>query len=146
VDLSSQALELANQSWQLNDLAKVQHETLAVDIFDFIQEGREPFDVVIVDPPSMSHSEKTKEQATQAYIDLFARSTGLVKSGGDLLLSSCSSHISFNDFLEIIDEALSQSRQTGQILRISGQGADHPIPHFCRELRYLKFVHVKLHH
>jgi 23S rRNA (cytosine1962-C5)-methyltransferase len=67
-----------------------------------------------------------------------------VKPGGDLSVSSCSSHISFADFFLIIEEALSLARRTGQILRVSGQGSDHPFPHACHELRYLKFVHLAL--
>ena len=144
VDLAGPALELAHKSWLLNDLDEKAHETLAVDVFDYIEKEDRQFNVVMVDPPSMTHSEKTKQQGIRAYTELFAKACQLVGPGDHLVLSSCSSHISFNDFLDIIDEALSMGRRKGRILRISGQGADHPIPHFCRELRYLKFVDVVL--
>lgn len=144
VDLSAPALDLAQQSWELNGLDKDAHSTLAVDVFKFMEEERGDYDIVMVDPPSMSHSEKTKNQAIKVYTDLFAKASQLVGPGNHLVLSSCSSHISSNDFLEIIDEALSMGRRKGRILRISGQGADHPIPHYCRELRYLKFVDLVL--
>lgn len=144
VDLSKPALQLADQSWALNQLPKEKHQSLAVDVFDWIAKQEDQYDMVIVDPPSMTHSEKTKQQAVSSYTDLFAQAAGLVGSQKHLILSSCSSHISFEDFLAITDEALSKSRRSGQILRISGQGSDHPFPHFCRELRYLKFVHLIL--
>ncbi len=144
VDLSAPALELADQSWIANGLPKSQHRSQAVDVFDFVEKAQEKWDIVMVDPPSMSHSEKTKPQAVKSYTDLFAQSARLVGKGKHLILSSCSSHISSEDFLNIADEALSQARRTGKILRISGQGMDHPFPHFCRELRYLKFVHIVL--
>ena len=92
----------------------------------------------------MSHSKDQKELATTKYIELFAAASKRVKSAGRLSLSSCSSHISFEDFLQIIEEALSKSQRRGQILRVSGQGLDHPFPHVCPELRYLKFVYLVL--
>ncbi len=144
VDLSPQALELAQKAWTLNGLKSEKHETETADVFKFIESEADSYNVVIVDPPSMSHLEKTKHQAVKTYTDLFAKASSLVAPGDHLVLSSCSSHISFDDFLNIIDEALSQARRTGRILKISGQGPDHPFPHYCRELRYLKFVDLVL--
>ncbi len=144
VDLSKEALELANKSWEQTFNKKQGHDVEACDVFDFVKRATRTWDIVIVDPPSMSHSEKNRKSAIQSYIDLFAKASHLVSPQGHLVLSSCSSHVSFSDFLEIITEALSQARLTGRILRVSGQGADHPFPHFCDELRYLKFVHLIL--
>ena len=142
VDLSQGALDLAQQAWEKNNLSQGQHETISTDVFDFLESEKRTWDLVIVDPPSMTHSEKQKDKAIQSYIELFAQSIKRTKS--HICFSSCSSHISFNDFLMIIDEAMSKARKNGRTLRISGQGADHPIPHSCREFRYLKFVHVIL--
>ncbi len=144
VDLAKEALELANESWLETFGDSKGHSSKACDVFDFVRETTESWDIVIVDPPSMTHSEKNKKSAVKSYVDLFAKASQLVSPQGQLVFSSCSSHISFNDFLEIISEALSQARLTGRILRVSGQGPDHPFPHFCDELRYLKFVHLCL--
>lgn len=144
VDLSQPALELAEKSWSENSLQPNRHEKLKVDIFEFMQTCKDKWDVVMVDPPSLTHSEKNKQQAIHNYTELFSGAARLVEKSGDLVLSSCSSHISFEDFFAIIDESLSKSRRSGQILRVSGQGIDHPFPHACHELRYLKFVHLKL--
>jgi 23S rRNA G2069 N7-methylase RlmK/C1962 C5-methylase RlmI len=46
--------------------------------------------------------------------------------------------------MKICEQALSQARKNAQILHVSGQGADHPFPHACPELRYLKFIHLVL--
>lgn len=144
VDIAEPALQLAQQSWQLNGLSDSLHQTEAADVFEFLQTETQKYQVVMVDPPSMTHSEKTKSQAVAAYTDLFAKACRLVQGGDHLVLSSCSSHISMEDFLSIIEEALSTARRKGQILRVSGQGMDHPFPHFCRELQYLKFVDLVL--
>jgi 23S rRNA (cytosine1962-C5)-methyltransferase len=113
-------------------------------VFEYLNGGNEFWDHIVVDPPSMGHSEEHKDTAFKKYSELFAAAAKRVAPGGQLSLSSCSSHISFDDFFKIIDESLSACRRRGQILRVSGQGPDHPFPHACHELRYLKFVHLAL--
>jgi 23S rRNA (cytosine1962-C5)-methyltransferase len=144
LDVSKGAIDLAERNWTLNGLDKTKHEALCVDVFEYLNGATESWDHIIVDPPSMSPSESKKEAAIAKYTEVFAASAKRVKQGGDLSVSSCSSHISFEDFFQIIEEALSAARRTGQILRVSGQGSDHPFPHACHELRYLKFVHLAL--
>ncbi len=144
VDISNGAIGGANDNWILNNLDPSHHQGLAIDVFDYLAKEGGDWDHVIVDPPSMSHSEDRKDIAIQKYTDLFATAAKRVKPGAELSLSSCSSHISFDDFFKIISDSLSLSRRRGQILRVSGQGADHPFPHAAPELRYLKFVHLAL--
>jgi 23S rRNA (cytosine1962-C5)-methyltransferase len=144
LDISKGALEVAHQNWCHNKLQENRHQIQAADAFEFIKESREKWDFIIVDPPSMTRSEKTKELATQKYIEVFANAAKHLEPHGHLFLSSCSSHISFSDFLEICNQSLSIARKQGQILHVSGQGADHPFPHICPELRYLKFIHLVL--
>lgn len=144
VDIAEPALDLARAGWALNELPPEKHESVCADVFAYLAAGRENWDIVLVDPPSMAHSEEQKERAMKKYAEAFGLAAQRVNRGGHLCLSSCSSHISFNDFFEIIDQALSQARRRGQVLRVSGQGPDHPFPHACHELRYLKFVHLVL--
>lgn len=147
VDISKGAIDQAESNWQLNGLQIDGHQGMAFDVSEFLEKSNEllnisTWDMILVDPPSMTHSEKQKPQAVAKYIDVFSQAAKKVKDGGDLILSSCSSHISFEDFYGIINEALSKARKRGQILRVSGQGSDHPFLHISHELRYLKFVHL----
>jgi 23S rRNA (cytosine1962-C5)-methyltransferase len=144
VDVAEGAIRLSEENWALNGMAPEKHEGICADVFHFLETEKQTWDHIIVDPPSMGHSEDQKDRAQAKYIDLFATAAKRVKSQGEFSLSSCSSHISFEDFFEIINEALSKANRRGQILRISGQGADHPFPHASHELRYLKFVHLIL--
>jgi 23S rRNA (cytosine1962-C5)-methyltransferase len=144
LDISKGALELATENWAINGLNPLKHSTLCLDVFDYLKGEKELWDHIVVDPPSMTHSENQKALAKTKYIDLFAAAAKRVSKQGELSLSSCSSHVSFEDFFEIIGESLSLARRKGQILRVSGQGADHPFPHICPELRYLKYVHLAL--
>jgi 23S rRNA (cytosine1962-C5)-methyltransferase len=92
----------------------------------------------------MGHSEEDKPAAIAKYVALFAAAAKMARPGGELSLSSCSSHVSFVDFMALIEEALARARLRGQVVRVSGQGPDHPFPHACPELRYLKFAHLAL--
>ncbi len=144
LDVAKGAIALAEENWALNGLNPKHHQGLCVDVFEYLRGDTEMWDHIIVDPPSMSHSESGKEIAKAKYTEVFAAAAKRVTSQGELSLSSCSSHITFDDFLAIIEESLSQARRTGQILRVSGQGPDHPFPHANLELRYLKYVHLAL--
>jgi 23S rRNA (cytosine1962-C5)-methyltransferase len=144
VDIAQAAVDAAHQNWLRNDLPEHLHQPLCADVFDFLTAPQERWDVVIVDPPSMAHAEEQKERAIQKYTETFALAAKCVVPHGHLMLSSCSSHISFDDFFGIIEATMSRASRTAQILRVSGQGIDHPFPHICPELRYLKFVHCRL--
>lgn len=145
VDISQAALALAQKSWLANNLKPNHHITQCMDVFEEIQNSKSQYDIVICDPPSLAKSEKHKEQAIKKYVETFAGAAKKVSSGGHLVLSSCSSHISFNDFQAIVEASLSKSRKRGQVLRVSGQGADHPFPNACPHLRYLKFYDLRLY-
>ncbi len=144
VDISQGAIDFAEVNWRLNGLEPAKHLGICADVFKYLGQSSEVWDHIIVDPPSMSHSESSREAAKIKYIEVFSAAAKRIAPQGELSLSSCSSHVSFDDFFEIINETLSATRRRGQILRVSGQGTDHPFPHICHELRYLKFVHLAL--
>lgn len=144
VDVSQGALDYADKSWAANNLAPTAHQSVCADVFDYLKQANEKWDYIMVDPPSMASSEKQKQSAMNKYVEAFSIAAKNVNKNGSVFFSSCSSHISFNDFFEVIEESLSKARRTGQILRVSGQGPDHPYPHVFPEFRYLKFVHVQL--
>lgn len=144
LDVSKGAIESSEANWVLNGLDPQKHVGLCVDVFEYLNGEPEMWDHILVDPPSMSHSEDQNAVAKAKYIELFAAAAKRVAKGGELSLSSCSSHITHEDFFEITNECLSQARRKGQILRVGGQGPDHPFPHACHEFRYLKFIHLIL--
>ena len=144
LDVSKGAIHSAEANWALNGLDPQKHTGLCVDVFEYLNGKPDSWDHIIVDPPSMAHSENQKEVAKRKYIEIFAAAAKRVNPQGELSLSSCTTHVSFDDFFEIIHEALSQARRRAQVLRVSGQGPDHPFPHASHEFRYLKFVHLAL--
>lgn len=145
VDVSAGAIEQSEDNWKLNGLPPGKHHGIVSEVSDFLFKNKDQkWDVIIVDPPSMAHSEIQKELGMRKYVDIFAQAVQKLSPQGHLILSSCSSHISFDDFFEIINQTLSKANTRAQIVRVSGQGPDHPFPHACHEFRYLKFAHLRI--
>ena len=144
LDASEGACLQAEENWTLNGLDSNQHKSLCCDAYEFLEKSGKKYDVVIVDPPSMASSHQQKHLAMEKYISAFHKAGLLVNPFGDLVLSSCSSQINFDDFHSIVQEALSLANLKAKVIRLSGQGGDHTFPHSCPELRYLKFIHLKL--
>ncbi|MEO0335462.1 MAG: class I SAM-dependent rRNA methyltransferase, partial [Pseudomonadota bacterium] len=112
--------------------------------FDFLQDSKGGFDIVVVDPPAFATSRSAVEKARVSYEKVFSEAARQVRPGGLLALSSCSRPVDFDIFYEIVIASLSKARRIGQLLSISGQPFDHPFPHICPELRYLKFFLMRL--
>ncbi|MBA2403658.1 MAG: class I SAM-dependent rRNA methyltransferase, partial [Bdellovibrionales bacterium] len=147
VDIAPHAIKASEINWDINLLASEMHEAICVDAFDFVKEANEQkkvWDIVIADPPSFAPNQKSIETAKEAYIKIFADSLRLVKDGGYFAASSCSGHISYELFLDLVQEALSASKRRGKVLLVKGQPEDHPYPLALPEMRYLKFVFLQV--
>jgi 23S rRNA (cytosine1962-C5)-methyltransferase len=147
VDIAPNAIKASEVNWEINHLPPEKHDALCVDAFEFVLEAHKEkklWDIVITDPPSFAPNQKAVETAREAYTKVFADSLKLVKDGGFFAASSCSGHISFESFLEIVQEALSKSRRRGKVVLIKGQPEDHPFPFALPEMRYLKFVYLQV--
>ncbi len=144
VDQATPALRAADQHWASNGLPPAQHRAQAADAFAFLANGKKVWDIVILDPPSFASSEQAVPQARKAYTKLIAAGAQLTVPGGILAAASCSSHIGQNEFLSICEDAISQARRKAMLLGSYSQPADHPAPLVMSELRYLKFVLLRL--
>jgi 23S rRNA (cytosine1962-C5)-methyltransferase len=147
VDIAASAIKASELNWEINLLSSEKHEAICQDAFDYVaeaQEQKKTWDIVITDPPSFAPNQKAVDTARDAYTKIFADSIRLVKHGGFFAASSCSGHISFEVFLEIVQEALSKARRRGKVLLIKGQPEDHPFPMALPEMRYLKFVYLQV--
>jgi 23S rRNA (cytosine1962-C5)-methyltransferase len=147
VDLAKPAIEDAEANWALNGLQPQKHVGVAADVFKFLEQAnaaKDHWDLIVVDPPSFAKSSKHIDAAQESYSSLFTSALRVLDSGGIIALSSCSSHISTELFLEICGTSLSKARRRGTILGIYGQPEDHPFPFVCKELQYLKFVLLKV--
>lgn len=147
VDIAPNAIKGAETNWQINHLSSELHDAICVDAFEFVADAiksKKTWDIVITDPPSFAPNQKAVETAREAYTKIFSDSLRLVKDQGFFAASSCSGHISFETFLEIVQDALSRAKKRGKVLLIKGQPEDHPFPFALPEMRYLKFVYLQV--
>lgn len=147
VDIAPNAIKAADLNWEINHLSAEKHEGVCEDAFLFVENAlqeKKTWDIVITDPPSFAPNQKSIESAQEAYTKIFADSLKLVKDGGFFAASSCSGHITFENFLEIVQAALSKAHRRGKVLLIKGQPEDHPFPFALQDMRYLKFVYLQV--
>jgi 23S rRNA (cytosine1962-C5)-methyltransferase len=147
VDIAPHAIKASEINWEINLLPHENHEGICTDAFEFVKDAQSKkklWDIVITDPPSFAPNQKAVETAKEAYTKIFADSLRLVKDKGYFVASSCSGHISFDLFLDLVQEALSRSKKRGKVLLVKGQPEDHPFPMALPEMRYLKFVYLQV--
>jgi len=139
VDGSERALELVKRAVTLNRFEN-RSRFVKADIFDWLKEGGEQYDVVSVDPPALAKSRSKATVALRAYRDLNARAMKWVKPGGLLLTSSCSGLVSRVNWRKALEEAAFKSRRKVRFLCFGTQAPDHPVLAAMPETEYLKFA------
>ena len=144
LDISAQALEMASKNALLN-LEDPPLRTLAQDAFKALEElqhGGEKFELVIVDPPSFAKKTSEIEGALHSYGRLAKLALPLVAKGGILVLASCSSRVSAEDFFALMIQELQASGQSFTEMERSFHDVDHPIG--FPEGAYLKCIYFRL--
>ena len=141
LDISKQALEMAKKNVALN-FENVNHKTMAEDAFAGLQklfDENKKFDIVVVDPPSFAKKDAEREKALHSYGRLAKLAVRLVKKNGVLLLASCSSRVSADEFFARVSGELRSCNRKITELEKSFHDVDHPVG--FAEGGYLKSVY-----
>jgi len=146
IDISENAIDQATRNAQLNNLQDiVKFET--ANAFDALKQwskdGRQ-YDVVMLDPPAFTKSRETIQKAITGYKEINLRGMKLIRPGGFLVSSSCTSLVSSDLFLQIIDMAAKDARRKIRQVVFQAQSADHPIIRGIENTQYLKFLIVEV--
>ena len=146
LDISAQALEMAVNNGKLNTY-KGTHKTIAADAFlglaQLIKENK-TFDIVVIDPPSFAKSSKEIDRAKHSYSRLARLGARLVSKNGLLVLASCSSRITSEDFFDICEAEIQNSSRKFEIVDKTFHDSDHPKIESFPEGAYLKCGYYKL--
>lgn len=138
VDVSKQALELAIENGKRNK-SKGKHLTIAGDAFEVLSDlGKRNmvYDIVVIDPPSFAKQKNEIEGAIHSYKRLVSLACPLVKSGGVLVMASCSSRVKSDEFFEAVEQQLKKSGARYQTIQKTEHAIDHPVT--FEEGKYLK--------
>lgn len=144
VESSAAALHLARQNWQLNHLAESQAEFIRADMFAYLHQTAEKFDVIILDPPPFIRRRHDIHPGVSGYKELNCRAFLRLQPGGYLYTFSCSQHLSAAEFLQTVLLAAAEARCEVQVLRHLAQAADHPVNIAHPEGAYLKGLWLRL--
>ncbi len=146
LDISASAVEQANNNAKLNNVeGRCRFET--ANAFDVLKqwgkEGRQ-YDVVMLDPPAFTKSRETIQKAITGYKEINLRGMKLIKPGGFLVTSSCTSLVKPDLFLQIIDMAAKDARRKIRQVIFQTQSSDHPVIWNMENTHYLKFLIIQV--
>lgn len=144
VDASEPALALARENFGLNGLNPEGHRFVPANVFEFLREPPETYDIIILDPPAFVKHRKDLEKAARGYKDINRLAIKQVKSGGLLLTCSCSHFVNRDLFRKIVFSAAQEAGRNVQILAQPGQPPDHPVNIFHPEGEYLKTLLLRV--
>lgn len=138
VDSSAKAIEITNNNIGLNFPGDPRHQAYCEDAFRFLEEKKDKYDIVVLDPPAFAKHRAALHNALKGYIRLNAKGIRLVKEGGLLFTFSCSQAVSKDQFRSAVFTAAAQSGRKVRIIHQLHQPADHPINIYHPEGEYLK--------
>ncbi|HUK89872.1 MAG TPA: class I SAM-dependent rRNA methyltransferase [Blastocatellia bacterium] len=141
VDASADALQWAARNASENGLSNI--EFVEANVFDLLgkmERAGERFDAIVLDPPAFAKSRGSAEAAGRGYKEINLRAIKMLSPGGTLITSTCSYHMSEDDFLNLLSQASSDAGRSVRILEKRMQAPDHPVLVSMPETYYLKCV------
>ena len=146
IDISENAVQQANQNAVLNGLENICKFQTA-NAFDVLKEWskeEKKYDVVMLDPPAFTKSRETIQKAIAGYKEINLRGIKLIRPGGFLVTSSCTSLVNAELFLQTIDKAAKDAKRKIRQVSFQTQSPDHPIIKGIENTQYLKFLIVEV--
>lgn len=146
VDASELAIEQAKQNAALNGLSD-RVDFICADAFDFLRQAqeKEPYDVVILDPPAFTKSRDSVKAAVKGYREINIQGMKLVKDYGFFVTASCSHFMTQELFSKTIAQAANSAHVRLRQVEFRTQAPDHPILWEENENSYyLKFYMFQL--
>ena len=141
VDMSADALNIAEQNAQLNELDLSKMSFIKADVFKLLRQYREEnkrFDVIVMDPPKFVENKGQLRSASRGYKDINMLAMQLINPGGYLLSFSCSGLMDAPLFQKIVADAALDAKREMVFVEKLHQAQDHVIGSAYPEGYYLK--------
>jgi 23S rRNA (cytosine1962-C5)-methyltransferase len=139
LDISADAVRASQHNAELNGAANVEfREANVFDALREMQDARESFDTIVLDPPAFAKNRASLQAAARGYKEINLRALKMLTVGGVLVTCTCSYHVSEQMFLEVVAAAAADARRRVQIVEKRIQARDHPVLATVPETLYLK--------
>jgi 23S rRNA (cytosine1962-C5)-methyltransferase len=114
------------------------HESFKVDAFDFLNDIKDIYDLIILDPPAFAKHQNVLANALQGYKRLNIKAIEQIKPGGIIFTFSCSQVVTKENFRKSVFAAAANTGRRVKIMHQIGQPVDHPVNIYHPESEYLK--------
>lgn len=143
-DISKKAVDDIMFNASLNGFNQI--NGVCVDVFDYLrsEDIKDKYDVIVLDPPAFTKSKDTVKKAYKGYKEINLQALKNIRNGGYLLTFSCSQHMTPVLFMEMLNEAIFDSKRRVQMLDFKIQSPDHPALLSSEEQLYLKCVVLRV--
>lgn len=138
VESSLAALKIARENWELNGLPAEKGEWIQADLFRYLRETDECFDLIVLDPPPFVRRRQDLKAGLRGYKEINLQAFRHLESAGLLFTFSCSQHLPADLFMKVVLSAAADAGRSVQVLRHLGPGPDHPVNLAHPEGEYLK--------
>jgi len=138
IDSSFSAIELANENVKLNFGDDPRHQSFQVDAFDYLNNIKDQYDVIILDPPAFAKHHNVLANALQGYKRLNMKAIEQIRPGGVIFTFSCSQVVTKENFRKSVFAAAANTGRNVRILHQMSQPPDHPVNIYHPESEYLK--------
>jgi 23S rRNA (cytosine1962-C5)-methyltransferase len=138
VDSSLSAIELAGENVMLNFGNDPRHESFQAEAFEYLNDIRDKYDLIILDPPAFAKHNNVLSNALRGYRKLNMKAIEWIKPGGIIFTFSCSQVVSKENFRKSVFAAAANTGRHVRILHQMGQPPDHPVSIYHPEGEYLK--------
>jgi len=145
VDISKTATDQVLRNKELNNLNNI--DVITDDCFNVLKDYKNngiKFDAVILDPPCFTKSKDKVLEAIQGYKRINTLALNIIKDGGLLISSSCTEHVSEEQFLNMLIESGRSANKRLTLIEKRTQARDHRIILGIKETKYLKFMILKV--
>lgn len=143
LDISKAACTAAAEHLRLNGFSTEDHPVIEADVFDYLRDLPDRFDLIILDPPAFAKTRREVSKASRGYKEINMQAMKHLIPGGMLATFSCSNFIEEDLFYKIVQGAARDAQVDLQLLATFSAGPDHPLALGHPEGRYLKGLLVR---
>jgi 23S rRNA (cytosine1962-C5)-methyltransferase len=143
LDISKSACAAASEHMRLNGFPMGDHPVVEADVFQYLRDMQESFDLIILDPPAFAKTKRDVNRASRGYKEINMQAMKHLVQGGMLATFSCSNFIEEDLFYKIVQGAARDAQVDLQLLETLTAGPDHPLGLGHPEGRYLKGLLVR---